>query len=68
MPSMYDAPTGTSTDRSSGDKEASGTHRWDQDVPPKTTAGDSFAEDVRDAAEMWALLTVASPSEAAAVN
>lgn len=54
---MCGAPPGTSTDRNSGDSEDSSTHHKDQDMPPKTTANDSFSDDVKDTVEMFWLLT-----------
>lgn len=53
---MCDAPTGTRTDRNSGAREDSSTHHRDQDVPPKTTANDSFAYNGKDTMEMFWLL------------
>lgn len=52
------APTGTGTDRSSGDREAGSTHRRARDAPPETTARDSHVEATRDTAERLALPAV----------
>lgn len=54
---MCGALPGTSTDRNSGDREDSSTHHRDQDMPPKTTANDSFTDDVKDTVERFWLLT-----------
>lgn len=51
-------PTGTRTDRNPGAREDSSPHRRDQDMPPKTTANDSFTYSVKDTMEMFWLLMV----------
>lgn len=43
----------TSTDRNSGDRERGSTHHRDQDMPPKTTANDSFMYNVKHTMEMF---------------
>ena len=65
---MCGVPTGTSTDRHSGDREDRSTHLRYQDMPPKTTANDSLTYDVKDTVEMFWLLTYGSQSRSYSVN
>lgn len=65
---MCDARSGTSTDRSPGDRENSSAHHGARDAPPETAAHDSCTEGVRDTVDSPVLLAVASPSKSSAVN